>query len=130
MVGYFDGASRGNPGNAGAGACLLDDGGNVVWSCADYLGAATNNVAEYEALLRLLREVRSRGIKRLEIRGDSKLVVSQVGRKWKINSEHLRELAVLAWDIMAGMEINLVWIPREQNKIADSLSNRAIDKEQ
>ncbi|MDR3321094.1 MAG: reverse transcriptase-like protein, partial [Synergistaceae bacterium] len=61
MIGYFDGASRGNPGEAGAGACLVDDGA-VVWECAEYLGVKTNNEAEYTALLRLLAEVRARGL--------------------------------------------------------------------
>jgi ribonuclease HI len=128
MIGYFDGASRGNPGEAGAGACLVGDGGEVVWECAEYLGVKTNNEAEYTALLRLLAEVRSRGLVELEIRGDSKLVVCQVERKWKINLPHLKALASEAWRLMDGMRIRLTWVPRERNKLADALSNRAIDE--
>jgi ribonuclease HI len=128
VIGYFDGASRGNPGQAGAGACLVDDGGEVVWECAEYLGKRTNNEAEYTALLRLLKEVRSRGLHDLEIRGDSKLVICQVKREWKINLPHLRALAGEAWRLMDGMNVRLAWTPRENNKLADALSNRAIDE--
>ena len=126
MIGYFDGASRGNPGEAGAGACLVDESGAVVWECAEYLGKKTNNEAEYTALLRLLAEAKSRGISELEVRGDSKLVVSQVRREWKINLPHLRELAKQAWTIMEGMEVSLTWVPREKNSRADELSNEAL----
>ncbi len=128
MIGYFDGASRGNPGEAGAGACLVDESGAVVWECAEYLGKKTNNEAEYTALLRLLAEAKSRGVAELEVRGDSKLVVCQVKREWKINLPHLRELAAQAWALMEGMKVELAWVPREKNKIADALSNRGIDE--
>lgn len=128
MKGYFDGASRGNPGVAGAGACMLDDGGAVVWECAEYLGRKTNNEAEYTALLRLLEEARRRDLKKIEIYGDSKLVVCQVKREWKINKPHLLELARRAWVLMQGMDATLSWIPREGNKLADALSNKAIDE--
>lgn len=127
MIGYFDGASRGNPGKAGAGACLVDGSGEVVWECAEYLGTRTNNEAEYTALLRLLEEARAREIASLEVRGDSKLVVCQLKREWKINMPHLRKLAEEAWVLMKDMNVSLVWIPRERNKLADALSNKAID---
>lgn len=128
MIGYFDGASRGNPGDAGAGACLVDDDGQVVWEHAEYLGKKTNNEAEYTALIRLLTEARARGLKSLRVQGDSKLVVSQVRREWKINYPHLRELAQSVWDLSQGMSVALEWIPREKNKLADALSNRGIDE--
>jgi ribonuclease HI len=64
----------------------------------------------------------------LEIRGDSKLVVCQVNRQWKINLPHLRSLAESAWRLMDGMSLKLSWTPREGNKLADALSNRAIDE--
>jgi ribonuclease HI len=105
----------------------LDDGG-VIWECADYLGVKTNNEAEYMALIRLLEEVRARGLTGVEIRGDSKLVVCQVCREWKINLPHLRELASRAWELMAGMNARIVWVPRHENTLADALSNKAIDK--
>ncbi|MDR0764207.1 MAG: ribonuclease HI family protein [Synergistaceae bacterium] len=127
LTGFFDGASRGNPGMAGAGCCILD-GGDVVWECAKYLGVKTNNEAEYAALIILLTEARSRGADEIEIRGDSKLVVSQVNRKWKINKPHLMVLAKEARGLMDGMKARLVWVSREENRLADKLSNRAIDE--
>ena len=128
MIGYFDGASRGNPGESGAGACLVREDGNAAWECAKYLGKKTNNEAEYTALLLLLNEARARGLTRLEIRGDSKLVVCQFNREWKINKPHLRELAVQAWELAEGLCVRVAWVPRELNKLADTLSNRAIDE--
>jgi ribonuclease HI len=127
MIGYFDGASRGNPGQAGAGACLLDEEGKIVWERAEYLGVKTNNEAEYIALLRLLEEARARGLVSVDIRGDSRLVICQVKREWKINLPHLRMLASEAWRLMDGVKVSLTWIPRNENKLADALSNKAID---
>lgn len=127
MEGYFDGASRGNPGAAGAGALLVNEKGESVWETARYLGTKTNNEAEYTALILLLEAAKERGVKKLTVYGDSKLVVCQVSRQWKINLPHLRELAQKAWALMDGMDVKLQWIPREENKRADRLSNQAID---
>lgn len=127
MRGYFDGASRGNPGDAGTGSLLVDDFENVVWEKSSYLGKETNNTAEYTALIYLLREAKRRGITDLDVYGDSKLVVSQVSKKWKINYPHLRELAKEVWALAEGMNITYAWVPREENKRADELSNEGID---
>ena len=130
MTGYFDGASRGNPGEAGAGAYLEDDEENIVWETARYLGRKTNNEAEYSAVIFLLAAARERGVKKLTVRGDSRLVICQLSRQWKINLQHLRELASRAWLLAEGMEVSYEWIPREKNKHADRLSNEAIDAAQ
>ena len=127
MQGYFDGASRGNPGTAGAGALLVNENGEVIWETARFLGTKTNNEAEYTALLLLLKAAKERDIKTLNIYGDGKLVVSQVSKQWKINLPHLRALAQEAWSLMEGMSVTLEWIPREKNKLADALSNQGID---
>ena len=127
MEGYFDGASRGNPGSAGAGALLVNDAGEIVWETARFLGTKTNNEAEYNALILLLKAARERDIKELKVYGDSKLVVSQVSRQWKINLPHLRTLAKEVWELMDGIDVSLEWIPREKNKRADELSNQGID---
>ena len=76
--GHFDGASRGNPGEAGAGAVLYNEEGHMVWQKFAYLGSQTNNEAEYGGLLLLLREIQLRGIKKIVIRGDSRLVICQM----------------------------------------------------
>ena len=127
MEGYFDGASRGNPGMAGAGALLINEDGKIIWEASRFLGEKTNNEAEYMALIMLLKAAKDRGIKSLRVYGDSKLVVSQISRQWKINLPHLRLLAREAWDLAEGMDITYSWIPREENKRADMLSNEGID---
>ena len=99
MKGYFDGASRGNPGEAGAGALLEDERGRVVWETATPLGVRTNNEAEYLALILLLEETARRGLKDFEVYGDSRLVVLQFSRAWKLNEPRLRELAMRAWSL-------------------------------
>jgi ribonuclease HI len=125
--GNFDGASRGNPGEAGAGALLRDPEGRRIWEVARPLGRRTNNEAEYAALILLLEEAERRGIGELEIRGDSRLVVEQVRGRWKISAPHLRPLAERARALMAGRAVRLLWVPREENREADALSNRALD---
>ncbi len=127
MEGFFDGASRGNPGKAGAGALMINDEGKVVWETSRFLGEKTNNEAEYMALILLLKAAKEHGVRSLRVLGDSKLVVSQVSRQWKINLPHLRLLAQQAWELTDGMDISYHWIPREQNKRADILSNEGID---
>ena len=127
MIGHFDGASRGTPGEAGAGAYLSDDAGNVIWETARYLGRKTNNEAEYGAAIILLEAAKERGARRLKVYGDSRLVVCQLSKRWKINLPHLRELAEKAWRLSEGMEVSYEWVPREKNKRADRLSNEALD---
>ena len=90
--GHFDGASRGNPGEAGAGAVLYNEEGHMVWQKFAYLGSQTNNEAEYGGLLLLLREIQLRGIKKIVIRGDSRLVICQMKKEWKVNSPHLKAI--------------------------------------
>ena len=127
MEGFFDGASRGNPGKAGAGALMINDEGKVVWETSRFLGEKTKNEDEYMALILLLKAAKEHGVRSLRVFGDSKLVVSQVSRQWKINLPHLRLLAQQAWKLADGMNISYHWIPRDQNKKADILSNEGID---
>ncbi len=79
------------------------------------------------ALIMLLKAAKNHGVSSLRVFGDSKLVVSQISRQWKINLPHLRLLAREAWDLAEGMDISYNWIPREENKRADMLSNEGID---
>lgn len=126
--GYFDGASRSNPGEAGAGALITDDTGAMIWESARYLGVRTNNEAEYAALIDLLIEARARGLRGIEVRGDSKLVVSQTSGEWKVREPRLKPLAAEASALLRELGGTIEWVPREENKKADSLSNRAIDE--
>ncbi len=126
LKGYFDGASRGNPGEAGAGALLLEEGGISLWTCAVPLGKKTNNEAEYMALLLLLEELDRRGTG-AAIAGDSQLVVNQATGRWKIKEPRLKELAERAIELLKKTGSTLEWIPREENTAADRLSNEALD---
>ena len=126
LRGYFDGASRGNPGEAGAGALLMDEKGAVLWKCARPLGVKTNNEAEYMALILLLEEVERRGVT-ARIFGDSSLVVNQATGKWKIKEPRLKGLAERAAALLKATGSAIEWVPREQNSQADRLSNEALD---
>lgn len=126
--GFFDGASRGNPGEAGAGALILGAEGTVVWEEVRYLGSRTNNEAEYEALILLLEEASRRGLKDLDVHGDSRLVICQMNGEWKIKEPRLRVLAGKASALTEGMRVTFTWVPRDRNSRADALSNRAIDE--
>ena len=122
---YFDGASRGNPGESAAGACIIDDDGQVAWQCSRALGIGTNNEAEYKALIMLLEEIAARGLKKVTVHGDSRLVISQVKGLWKVREERLRPLAERARELARTTGAVLQWVPRERNAAADALSNRA-----
>jgi len=126
--GYFDGASRGNPGEAGAGACLVDERGGLIWERIKYLGERTNNEAEYEALIMLLEEMLRRGIRETFVFGDSKLVINQVLGLWKIKEPRLKPLAARARELVSAVGARPRWVPRTENVLADKLSNRAIDE--
>ena len=126
---YADGAARGNPGPAGAGAVLLDDRGLVIAECTRFLGVATNNVAEYTGLIIGLEEAVRRGIDDLDVRLDSNLVVQQMRGLWRIKHPGLRPLALRAGELLARFPKRTIeHVPRELNGLADALSNRAIDE--
>jgi ribonuclease H / adenosylcobalamin/alpha-ribazole phosphatase len=130
LVLYADGASRGNPGPAGAGAVLFDEKGAVVAELTLALGRATNNVAEYNGLILGLEEAKRRGAKAVDVRMDSKLVVEQMRGLWKIKHPGLKPLALRAGALLASFpERTIQHVPREENGHADMLSNRAIDED-
>jgi ribonuclease HI len=126
-AGFFDGASRGNPGEAGAGALLKDEEGNLLWEDCLYLGRGTNNEAEYQGLLLLLGEIAKRDLRGVQISGDSKLVIFQMKGEWKVRQPHLQLLWQKAQELAKGRNLRYSWIPRERNSQADALSNRALD---
>ena len=129
LVLYADGAARGNPGPAGAGAVLYDEKGRVVAELARPLGHATNNVAEYSALILGLEEAQRRGAKAIDVRMDSLLVVQQMRGLWRIKHPGLTPLALRAGALLASFpEREIRHVPREENGAADALSNRAIDE--
>ncbi len=125
---FIDGASRGNPGPAGIGVVLQDGRGRVLAELADYLGETTNNVAEYRALLRGLREARERGGSDLEIFADSDLLVRQINGSYRVKSAHLAPLHQEALQALrAFSRWRIEHVPRGRNAAADALANGAID---
>jgi probable phosphoglycerate mutase len=129
LVVEADGGSRGNPGPAAYGALVSDARtGEVLVELADYLGTATNNVAEYEGVtagLRAAHEIDPSAL--VEARLDSRLVVEQLSGGWSIKNATLRQLALRARAILPSDQVRYTWVPREQNRRADALANRALD---
>ncbi|MFC0533149.1 bifunctional RNase H/acid phosphatase [Phytohabitans kaempferiae] len=125
-----DGGARGNPGPAGYGAVVREaNSGEVLAERADALGIATNNVAEYSGLLAGLRAAVELGASEAEVRMDSKLVVEQMSGRWQIKNPGLRPLAAQAAALVRRFDrVTFVWIPRERNKHADALANKAMDE--
>ncbi|HVP69014.1 MAG TPA: ribonuclease HI family protein [Anaeromyxobacteraceae bacterium] len=125
---YTDGAARGNPGPAGAGAVIINENGHVVAKVGKYLGETTNNVAEYTGMILGLRRAKAMGLRSLDVFADSELVVKQLNGEYQVKAEHLLPLYEEARALLKGFsEIEIRYIPREENAQADEMSNRAID---
>lgn len=124
-----DGGSRGNPGPAGYGAVVRDaDTGRIIAEAAEFIGHATNNVAEYKGLIAGLRAARDLDPDAtVDVRMDSKLVVEQMSGRWKIKHPDMQPLAAEARTILPRGRVEYTWIPREKNKDADRLANEAMD---
>ncbi|MDV9177611.1 bifunctional RNase H/acid phosphatase [Streptomyces sp. W16] len=124
-----DGGSRGNPGPAGYGSVVIDaTTGETLVEAAEYIGVATNNVAEYRGLVAGLRAAHALDPSaRIHVRMDSKLVVEQMSGRWKIKHPDMKPLAAEAGEVFPANRVTYEWIPREQNKHADRLANEAMD---
>ncbi|MFJ3995531.1 bifunctional RNase H/acid phosphatase [Streptomyces parvus] len=128
-----DGGSRGNPGPAGYGAVVIDPAtGEPLAEAAEYIGVATNNVAEYRGLIAGLTAAKALfpdagDALRVHVRMDSKLVVEQMSGRWKIKHPDMKPLAARAAAILPPSSVTYEWIPRAQNKHADRLANEAMD---
>ncbi|MFD5421707.1 bifunctional RNase H/acid phosphatase [Streptomyces sp. NPDC127069] len=124
-----DGGSRGNPGPAGYGAVVLDPvTGETLAERAEFIGVATNNVAEYRGLIAGLKAARELAPDaEVRVRMDSKLVVEQMSGRWKIKHPDMKPLAAEAATVLPPAQVTYEWIPRERNKHADRLANEAMD---
>ncbi|MFE0142606.1 bifunctional RNase H/acid phosphatase [[Kitasatospora] papulosa] len=131
LVVEADGGSRGNPGPAGYGAVVLDPLDTATLAeAAEYIGVATNNVAEYRGLIAGLKAVRDLFPDtpvQVRVRMDSKLVVEQMSGRWKIKHPDMKPLAEEAARILPASSVTYEWIPRAENKHADRLANEAMD---
>ncbi|MCG2686270.1 ribonuclease HI family protein [Candidatus Parcubacteria bacterium] len=124
-----DGGARGNPGPAGAGFVLEDSSGNEVEQGSEFLGKATNNEAEYQALILGMRAAQKHSPRELRCFLDSQLVVNQLNGLFRIKKAHLAKLVVKVRELERGFKkVEYHYVPREQNGRADKLVNKAIDE--
>jgi ribonuclease HI len=124
---FTDGAARGNPGPAGLGLVLEDEEGMRLWGGHRYVGTATNNQAEYLALIEGLQEAARWNPDRLEVYMDSLLVVEQLAGRYRVKNPDLRPLHARALALLGSFRDSVVsHVPRETNRGADALANRAI----
>jgi probable phosphoglycerate mutase len=124
-----DGGSRGNPGPAGFGAVITENG-SIIAELFDFIGIATNNVAEYSGLIAGLKAINSiDSTATVDVKMDSKLVVEQMSGRWQIKHADMRSLAQAARDAHIPSLVSYTWIPRDENSHADRLANKALDEQ-
>ena len=124
-----DGAARGNPGEAGCGAVIVDAQGAVVKELSRYLGRTTNNVAEYEGLLMGLRALLELGSKHIVVQSDSQLMVRQLNGEYRVKDEKLKALFEQAVGLLRRFaSYRILHVRREMNKLADRLANQGVDQ--
>jgi ribonuclease HI len=126
---YTDGASRGNPGESGYGFLLKDEKGTLLHSASGYLGQATNNIAEYEALLACLKQVMTMSCERLIVHSDSELMVRQLNGIYRVKDVKLRKYYQTVTDLLrsAPFRFEIRHVERALNSEADKLANEGID---
>jgi len=128
VIVHIDGGARGNPGEAGVGAYFQDRSGAPLESIARYIGRATNNTAEYQALLIALARARDAGVKHLRVFSDSELLVNQVNGRYRTTVPHLQQYLQEAIRLMREIgRVDVAHVRREMNKEADALANEAMD---
>ena len=126
---HTDGASRGNPGEAGIGVVIEDESGKVIKEIRRYIGKATNNQAEYAALIDGLKAARGINADNVTVFADSELLVKQVKGEYKVKHPQLQPLFAQAKGLISGLKkFKISHVPREKNAHADALANEAIDK--
>ncbi len=125
----FDGGARGNPGPAGFGVVIRAADGTPIVTVGNYIGTATNNVAEYSGLIEGLSRAAELKLKHIDVFGDSELVIKQMKGVYKVKNEGLKPLWEQARAIVQEFDrVSFSHIPREENAHADKLYNKAIDK--
>jgi len=126
---FTDGAARGNPGPAGLGLVIEDTEGMRLWGGCRYIGTATNNQAEYLALIEGLRKAAEWRPDRIEVYMDSQLVVEQLAGRYRVKNSDLKPLHAQAVALLASFpKSSVMHVLREKNRGADALANRAIDE--
>jgi len=129
LIIHTDGASRGNPGEAGIGVFMEDESGHIVGKLARYLGTATNNQAEYTALIDGLKAAHERGAEEVSVFADSELLVKQMSGEYRVKNPELQTLHAEATLLRKNFKrVVIRHVPRAKNAEADALANEAIDK--
>ena len=131
---YTDGGSRGNPGPSAVGVVVNNDKDQVIKKYGECIGQATNNEAEYQAVILALKKVKLLFNKKkakqmeIEIRTDSELLAKQLNHEYKLKEENIQQLFIKVWNLMLDYtKVSFKHIPREENKEADKLVNQALD---
>ena len=135
VIVYTDGGSRGNPGEAAVGFVIKNKKGETVKSYGETIGIATNNVAEYMAVLKALQKLKQLFGKEktekmiVEFRMDSELAVKQLSGKYKVENGELQKLFMQIWNLKFDFgPMHFTHVPREKNREADALLNQALDR--
>lgn len=128
LTAFTDGASRGNPGKAGIGVVIYNDKEEIVAELSEYIGEATNNVAEYTAFIRALEKGLELGGVEISLYTDSELLTKQVLGQYAVKNEGLIPLYKQVVNLKGEYDkFQVTHVPREKNKVADKLANKAID---
>jgi ribonuclease HI len=128
VIVHCDGAARGNPGPAGAGAIVTADDGAVLAEVAEGLGETTNNVAEYTAAIRGLEEAQRLGARTVDLRSDSQLLINQLTGRYRVKTAHLVPLHRRVRELVRAFDtVTFAHVPRERNVEADRLANAGVD---
>ena len=129
LIVYTDGGARGNPGPAGIGAVVYHEDKNIILEVSEFIGVATNNQAEYRAVISVLKKLRDFQIKELFFFLDSELVVRQLKREYKVKNKGLAELFIKIYnECISYKKVTFTHVKREFNKEADKLANEAMDR--
>jgi len=124
---YTDGSAQPNPGPAGIGVVVLDESGAIILEASHSIGRATNNQAEYKAVVRGLEEAVRLGAEDVEVRSDSELLVRQLNGQYRVRNPELKPLYQRSLQLVKGFRSwAVVHIPRERNQAADALSRKAV----
>lgn len=131
LIIHTDGGARGNPGPSGIGAVLADEKRKVLKEISEYIGEATNNQAEYKALISGLEGAKKLEATEVSVFMDSELIVKQIKQEYRVRDKDLAPLFVKAWNLLHGFKkYTIHHVPREKNQHADELVNKAIDSHQ
>ena len=129
LIIYTDGGARGNPGPGGIGVVFYDAGKKKLAEISEPIGHATNNQAEYKAVIVAMKKAKELGGQELEFYLDSELIVKQLKREYKVKNPDLAPLFLQIYNLEIGFKkVNFHHVPRERNKEADALANKAMDR--